>query len=129
MGLLRATAVFVALVILLAGCGGSGRSQEEILKDLAQQYQRLNEFLKLVRSENEAKGAISMQINTAANRIIDLSEALESAPEPPAEEREMVAGLRREVDQKREACRKEVQRVLELRGASEALSSLTHLPD
>ena len=119
--------VVLAVLSLLAGSCGSGRSHQEVLRPLTREYQKLTEYLKLVESEDDAK-RLRPHIRPAVNRIVDLTEELESLDQPPAEKKAQVEGLRSQLDNAIKACRNRLRRVLLIPGVPEVLECLQKLP-
>lgn len=123
----RERALLLIVVTLLLGACGSRRSHQEVIRPLTREYQKLTEYLKLVQSEDEAKG-LRPHIRPAVNRIVDLTEELGSLGDPPAEEKAEVEGLRNQLDSAIRACRNRLRRALRIVGVSEALECLRRLP-
>ena len=123
----RERALLLIVVTLLLSACGSRRSHQEVIHPLTREYQKLTEHLKLVQSEEEAK-RLRRHIRPAVNRIVDLTEELESLGDPPAEEKAEVEGLRNQLDSAIRACRNRLRRVLRIDRVSEALECLQRLP-
>lgn len=123
----RERALLLIVVTLLLGACGSRRSHQEVIRPLTREYQKLSEYLKLVESEDEAK-RLRPHIRPAVNRIMDLTEELESLEAPSAQEEAAVAQMRSQLDGAIKACRNRLRRALRIEGVSEALECLQRLP-
>ena len=123
----RERALLLIVVTLLLGACGSRRSHQEVIRPLTREYQKLTEYLKLVQSEEEAK-RLRRHIRPAVNRIVDLTEELESLEAPSAQEEAAVAQMRSQLDSAIRACRNRLRRALRIEGVSEALECLQRLP-
>ena len=126
MSRMRALVLLSAVTVLLSACGG-GRSHKEVLGVTLREYQELTEFLKLIESEDDAK-RLRPHIRPAVNRIVDLTEELESLGAVPAENKAEVAELQRQLEGAIKACQNQVRRASRINGVSEALACLERLP-
>lgn len=123
----RERALLLIVVTLLLGACGSRRSHQEVIRPLTREYQKLTEYLKLVESEDEAK-RLRPHIRPAVNRIVDLTEELDSLEAPSAQEEAAVAQMRSQLDGAMKACRNRLRGALRIEGVSEALECLGKLP-
>lgn len=123
----RERALLLIVVTLLLSACGSRRSHQEVIRPLTREYQKLTEYLRLVESEDDAK-RLRPHIRPAVNRIVGLTEELESLGDPPAEEKADVESVRNQLDGAIKACRNRLRRALRIEGVSEALECLGKLP-
>ncbi len=123
----RERALLLIVVTLLLSACGSRRSHQEVIRPLTREYQKLTEYLKLVESEDDAK-RLRPHIRPAVNRIVDLTEELESLEAPSAQEEAAVAQMRSQLVGAIKACRNRLRRALRIEGVSGSLECLQRLP-
>ena len=123
----RKRALLLVVVTLLLSACGSRRSHQEVIRPLTREYQKLTELLKLVESPEDAK-RLRPHIKPVINRIVNLTEELESLGDPPAEEKAEVEGLRNQLDSAMKACRNRLRRALRIEGVPGASEYLQRLP-